>query len=111
MTIRTRPSAPPRTRQHHATARSSTRRTIIVQRRRTVVAKSRRQQLETTIDFCIRANSLAYFDAIADTFNNANSAAGYTDFKNDFYDDEGWWALTWIKAYDFTGRNDYLDMS
>ncbi|KAI0998118.1 hypothetical protein K3495_g10074 [Podosphaera aphanis] len=29
-------------------------------------------------------------------------------FLNAFYDDEGWWALGWIQAYDVTARLDYL---
>ncbi|ESZ96294.1 glycoside hydrolase family 76 protein [Sclerotinia borealis F-4128] len=32
-------------------------------------------------------------------------------FLNDYYDDEGWWALGWIQAYDVTGNNDYLTMA
>jgi predicted alpha-1,6-mannanase (GH76 family) len=29
-------------------------------------------------------------------------------FLNNFYDDEGWWALTWIDAWDLTRRPEYL---
>ncbi|GCF09419.1 glycoside hydrolase family 76 protein [Dictyobacter arantiisoli] len=30
---------------------------------------------------------------------------------NDYYDDEGWWALSWIKAYDITGNTNYLTLA
>ncbi|RDW87453.1 hypothetical protein BP5796_03147 [Coleophoma crateriformis] len=29
-------------------------------------------------------------------------------FLNDYYDDEGWWALAWIQAYDITQEPQYL---
>ncbi|KAI9644051.1 hypothetical protein NHQ30_007403 [Ciborinia camelliae] len=32
-------------------------------------------------------------------------------FLNSYYDDEGWWALGWIQAYDVTGNSDYLTMA
>ena len=31
-----------------------------------------------------------------------------TNFINGFYDDEGWWALMWLSAYDLTQNSTYL---
>ena len=33
---------------------------------------------------------------------------GFNHFLNDFYDDEGWWALAWLKIYDLTKQQQYL---
>jgi len=43
---------------------------------------------------------------IANTF--AQAPTRNAGFLNAFYDDEGWWALGWIAAYDATGKQAYL---
>ncbi len=63
--------------------------------------------LETLIDFSARTNTTLYMPDIPITFNN--NRAG--NFLNDYYDDEGWWAITWIKAYDLTSDADYLNQA
>ena len=63
--------------------------------------------LETTIDYCRLTDSLTYRDNLLNTFEKNKRG----NFLNDFYDDEGWWALTWIKAYDLTGELRYLNMA
>lgn len=45
--------------------------------------------LETAIDFSARANTTLYTSGIATTFNK--NRAG--NFLNNYYDDEGWWAV------------------
>lgn len=34
---------------------------------------------------------------------------GFHDFINEFYDDEGWWALGLIRSYDVSNDREYLD--
>lgn len=65
--------------------------------------------LESVIDYMTLTGSTAYYDTIETTFVNAQKQA--PGFVNPYYDDEGWWAVTWIKAYDFTGDEKYLRMA
>src|SRR5579871_3712806 len=63
--------------------------------------------LEAIIDYSARTHVRLYLPDIATTFEKHQAGR----FLNKYYDDEGWWALTWIKAYDLTGETRYLAMA
>jgi predicted alpha-1,6-mannanase (GH76 family) len=57
------------------------------------------------VDFSRATHSSQYLPIIAGTY----AAQAHTRFlKNKFYDDEGWWALAWIDAFDLTSDQTYL---
>ena len=59
------------------------------------------------VNYSAVSGSTDYQSAIENTFR-LNSSHG---FLNPFYDDEGWWALAWIRTYDLTQNPDYLNMA
>jgi len=63
--------------------------------------------LTVLVNYSALSGSTSYQSVVANTF--ARNAAG--GFLNRYYDDEGWWALAWIDAYDWTGETDYLNMA
>ncbi|MBD2021723.1 hypothetical protein H6F43_16200 [Leptolyngbya sp. FACHB-36] len=62
--------------------------------------------LETTIDYSRITKTLTYRTNIFNTFEKHKQREFFSPW---FYDDDGWWALAWIKAYDLTGETRYLD--
>ena len=63
--------------------------------------------LWTIMDYQERTHTTAYADTILAIFQKHSAG----NFINDYYDDEGWWALTWIKAFDLTQQPQYLSMA
>lgn len=53
--------------------------------------------------------SQRYDSMLRNTFTKAQLK--FRLFRNEFYDDEGWWALAWIQAYDVTHERRYLQMA
>ena len=62
--------------------------------------------ITSVIDHGMATGSTAYLADVETTFT-LNSGGFLT--HNDYYDDEGWWALAWVRAYDWTHSKPYLD--
>ncbi len=58
-------------------------------------------------DYSRLSGSSQYIAAMTNTFS-INAGSG---FLNNYYDDEGWWALAWMAAYDGTRNAQYLNTS
>jgi predicted alpha-1,6-mannanase (GH76 family) len=76
------------------------------------------------MDYMRASGSNKYVDVLENTFTKAQIAVpkdqqtvdgkemtGFPGFLNKYYDDEGWWALAWIDAYDLTHDKRYLAMA
>jgi predicted alpha-1,6-mannanase (GH76 family) len=63
--------------------------------------------LTAVTDYTQRTGESSYARVIYRTFRAAGRR--HADFLNRFFDDSGWWALAWIRAYDLTSEERYLD--
>ena len=68
--------------------------------------------LEATIDYTRLTGDQTYLPLVTNSYDKVIAGQSIDtsgDFLNDLYDDESWWALTLIKAYDLTGDARYLE--
>jgi predicted alpha-1,6-mannanase (GH76 family) len=63
--------------------------------------------LTAVISYAQHTGDAGHTPAVATTFRRARR--GHPDFVNTFFDDNGWWGLAWVAAYDLTGESAYLD--
>lgn len=63
--------------------------------------------LTAVIGFTQRTGDDTYRGVVERTFRRARRR--HSDFILSFYDDNGWWGLAWVAAYDLTGEDHYLE--
>ncbi|HXW44372.1 MAG TPA: glycoside hydrolase family 76 protein [Streptosporangiaceae bacterium] len=63
--------------------------------------------LTAVIAYTQRTGDQSYLGVVERTFRGARRR--HSDFVVSFYDDNGWWGLAWVAAYDLTGEARYLD--
>ena len=63
--------------------------------------------LTAVLDYTQRTGDQTYSRVSHRTFRAAGCR--HRHFLVRYFDDNGWWALAWIKAYDVTGEDRYLD--
>ncbi len=63
--------------------------------------------LTAVIAYTKRTGDNTYMPVIERTFRGARRR--HADFLVSYYDDNGWWGLAWVAAYDLTGESRYLD--
>jgi predicted alpha-1,6-mannanase (GH76 family) len=63
--------------------------------------------LTAVIAYIQRTGDHTHAAVVETTFRAAGRR--HRDFVNSYYDDNGWWGLAWIDAFDLTGETRYLD--
>jgi predicted alpha-1,6-mannanase (GH76 family) len=59
----------------------------------------------------VRYSRVSGSDELKGTIENTFARNSAKKFLNEYYDDEGWWALAWIDAYEWSHEARYLEMA
>src|SRR5579872_6221474 len=59
----------------------------------------------------IRYSRLSGSEQLKPSIENTFARNSSKKFLNEYYDDEGWWALAWIDAYEWSHEPRYLAMA
>jgi len=63
--------------------------------------------LEALVEYTLYSKDDTFKSAIDNTFRHTTTA----QTNNDAYDDAQWWAIAWVKAYQLTGNQAYMQRS
>jgi predicted alpha-1,6-mannanase (GH76 family) len=61
------------------------------------------------IDYMARTGDRRYYGTIAEMLARHPTGLPAKPWPGTYYDDNAWWGLAWIRAYDLTGDQAYLD--
>ena len=67
------------------------------------------QGLWVVLDQYQRTHGQQWKDDIAQVYKSNSQHGQIGNYRSDYVDDEGWWALDWIRAWDLTGDPAYLN--
>ena len=68
-------------------------------------------ELDALIDYSEETGSAAYLGDLNTTYTDAATDESSTPFIDTYFDDDAWWGLTWLNAYQATGTPKYLTLA
>jgi len=63
--------------------------------------------LEAISEYMMYSKDMSYVDVVA----NVYAKTTIPETLNDYFDDQQWWAIAWLRAFQLTGKEEYLERS